>query len=167
MFPWVRSAALGQPPGHHLSDRCVQCHEVGCPGEPLDVGLGDACPQVGQESVMEDRIATAPQEQRGSWVLVEHIGARLQRLVRRVGGGDRDVSDEISHRLAPFGRAVGGTQHAPVLPARHQGGAGHEGRGSSAAQVDQAPRRGDQRWHGHTVGLGNRGVGQDKGVDVE
>ena len=79
----ARSVACGQsasvqPRGDHRADGFVETDVVPGVREPLDVGLGHASAQVGQEPVVEHRVAAAPQQQ-GRTVAASSTAAHVRR----------------------------------------------------------------------------------------
>ena len=116
---------------------------------------------------MKHRVVPAPEQQDWAVESSEGGGRSGECVMRGIGGQDGDVSDEVSDCLASFSGSIGGIESDSMLSGRHAGRPRHESRRASAAQVDEAPRGGDQRWDGDVVRLRHCGVAQHQRRDIE
>ena len=117
-----------EPAGDDGADRRVQGDQVGGVGEPLHVGVGDPGPQVGEEAVVEHRVAAAPQQEGRAWV-----GRRAPR--RTPASAADEGSPAVTGMSATKSRTAAAAVRAPV------GGAQGVAVGTGRSSGPSRPRR--------------------------
>ena len=108
-------------------------------GESLHVGMGGALEEIGEEAIVEHRIAAAPDEQERDTTGAE--GGEIGRSSSEGGIGwvrglEGDVSDEGGDGGTAGGVAVGRVQGPAMSAVCHPRGAAHEQRRSTAGEID-------------------------------
>lgn len=160
-------AQVAHPVEHGRGDVGVLHHQVTGGGEAVDLGAGQASPQVGQVHVGEDGVEPAPQHQGGDVGHGGQVGLQAHQ-VRPTGMAQikGDVAHEIADGPTVGGVGVGGTEGPSDRP-RQLGvgkdeGAVDEGRGAHAEQIEQAPgaHDADEGGRGRARRLVHSGVGE-------